>query len=97
MYVEVSAVHAFGSTGSLGEFPPCEMQGLESYWFFSKMGFFIFFFKSGYYCVAFYLNSQICSCLSLWYAGIKGVYYMPCQNRLPGKFFLVISRCGETG
>lgn len=22
---------------------------------------------------------------------------MPCQNRLPGKFFLVISRCGEAG
>lgn len=44
MYVEVSAVHALGSTGSLGEFPPCEMQGLESYRFFSKMGFFFSFF-----------------------------------------------------
>lgn len=51
MYVEVSAVHALGSTGSLGEFPPCEMQGLERYQFFSKMGFFLFL-KSGYYCVA---------------------------------------------
>lgn len=40
MYVEVSAVHALDSAESLGEFLPCEMQGLESCQFFSKMDLF---------------------------------------------------------
>lgn len=77
---------ALGSE-SLGVSPPWEMQGYctvgsESYQSYLKIEYlFIYLFEANLEFPDMPLLQRL------------GVYYMPCQNRLPGKFLLVMNRC----